>query len=71
MVGEFPYTIPVDYANLPQLKGRAVVELKLKLNTKGRVISGMAGNTSTSFYLRAQEGRGATGTESRGNVAYT
>eukprot|EP00958_Prasinococcus_capsulatus_P019048 scaffold2295_cov354-Prasinococcus_capsulatus_cf.AAC.2 len=74
MVDGFPYDVPEEYANLPQLKGRALVEVDVLLDTKGRVIAGMvgrkariakqmltlAGNTSTSFFLRSQEGRGAT-----------
>ena len=31
MVAGFPYEVPADYANLPQLKGRATLELKMKL----------------------------------------
>lgn len=59
MVDGFPYDVPEQYANLPQLKGRALVEVDVLLDTNGRVIAGMAGNTSTSFFLRSQEGRGA------------
>jgi len=35
MVSEFPYEVPDDYSNLPQLKGRATVEV---LTSKGRVV---------------------------------
>ncbi|QDZ25059.1 cyclophilin-type peptidyl-prolyl cis-trans isomerase [Chloropicon primus] len=31
MVPAFPYEVPGDYSNLPQLKGRATLELKMKL----------------------------------------
>ena len=31
MVPGFPYDVPSDYASLPQLKGRATLELKMKL----------------------------------------
>lgn len=31
MVPGFPYEVPKDYSNLPQLKGRATLELKMKL----------------------------------------
>jgi len=31
MVPGFPYDVPADYSNLPQLKGRATLELKMKL----------------------------------------
>jgi len=30
MIEEFPYSIPKEYANLPQLKGRAVVKMTIK-----------------------------------------
>ena len=85
MVDGFPYDVPEQYSNLPQLKGRALVEVDVLLDTNGRVIAGMvgicdthshldisssfrikgcfvdqAGNTSTSFFLRSQEGRGAS-----------
>jgi len=35
MVPGFPYDVPEDYSNLPQLKGRATIEF---LTTKGRVV---------------------------------
>ncbi|MBD1912219.1 MULTISPECIES: peptidylprolyl isomerase [unclassified Leptolyngbya] len=35
MVPAFPYEVPEEYSNLPQLKGRATVEV---LTTKGRVV---------------------------------
>jgi peptidylprolyl isomerase len=34
MVGDFPYEVPAEYSNLPQLKGRATVEIT---TTKGPV----------------------------------
>ncbi len=34
MVTDFPYTVPAEYANLPQLKGRATIALK---TTKGDI----------------------------------
>lgn len=34
MVGEFPYEVPVQYSNLPQLKGRATIEIE---TNKGKV----------------------------------
>lgn len=34
MVQKFPYQVPVEYSNLPQLKGRATVEMK---TTKGNL----------------------------------
>lgn len=43
MVDGFPYDVPEEYANLPQLKGRALVEVDVLLDTKGRVIAGMVG----------------------------
>lgn len=34
MVGEFPYAVPAEYNNLPQLKGRATIEIE---TNKGKV----------------------------------
>ncbi len=34
MVENFPYTVPQEYSNLPQLKGRATIDLK---TTKGKI----------------------------------
>ena len=41
MVDGFPYDVPEQYSNLPQLKGRALVEVDVLLDTNGRVIAGM------------------------------
>lgn len=35
MVDEFPFEVPAEYSNLPQLKGRATVEMK---TSKGRLV---------------------------------
>jgi peptidylprolyl isomerase len=40
MVTEFPYEIPEEYSNLPQLKGRATVEFKTSKGTMQAVIDG-------------------------------
>jgi peptidylprolyl isomerase len=40
MVTEFPYEIPEEYSNLPQLKGRATVEIETSKGTMQAVIDG-------------------------------
>lgn len=35
MVKGFPFEVPADYKNLPQLKGRAEIEMKIKLKEMG------------------------------------
>lgn len=40
MVTEFPYEVPEEYSNLPQLKGRATVEFKTSKGTMKAVIDG-------------------------------
>jgi peptidylprolyl isomerase len=40
MVTEFPYDVPAEYSNLPQLKGRATVEFKTSQGTMQAVIDG-------------------------------
>eukprot|EP00210_Caulerpa_lentillifera_P007509 g7175.t1 len=36
MIKEFPFTVPKEYANLPQLKGRATLEMKVNFKEKFR-----------------------------------
>lgn len=36
MVKEFPFTVPSEYKNFPQLKGRAVLEMKVNFKEKFR-----------------------------------
>ena len=40
MVTDFPFAVPEDYANLPQLKGRATVEFKTNKGTLRAVVDG-------------------------------
>lgn len=40
MVQEFPYEVPAEYDSLPQLKGRATVEIKTNKGTMQAVIDG-------------------------------
>ncbi|MEM8643185.1 MAG: peptidylprolyl isomerase [Cyanobacteria bacterium P01_G01_bin.54] len=40
MVVDYPFTVPADYADLPQLKGRATVELKTNKGTMAIVVDG-------------------------------
>ena len=40
MVTDFPFEVPADYANLPQLKGRATVELKTTQGDLTLVVDG-------------------------------
>ncbi|MEO0825241.1 MAG: peptidylprolyl isomerase [Cyanobacteria bacterium J06639_16] len=40
MVGDFPFEVPVDYSDLPQLKGRASVEFETTKGTLVAVIDG-------------------------------
>jgi peptidylprolyl isomerase len=40
MVSEFPFSVPAKYDNLPQLKGRALVELTTKLGKLDIVVDG-------------------------------
>jgi peptidylprolyl isomerase len=40
MVTEFPYEVPAEYSNLPQLKGRATVEFKTSKGSLQAVIDG-------------------------------
>jgi peptidylprolyl isomerase len=40
MVSEFPFTVPEDYADLPQLKGRATIELQTNKGTMKIVADG-------------------------------
>lgn len=40
MVAEFPFEVPAEYANLPQLKGRATVEMKTNKGDLALVVDG-------------------------------
>ncbi|KAK9816473.1 hypothetical protein WJX72_000720 [[Myrmecia] bisecta] len=43
MVKGFPFTVPSQYANLPQLKGRATIDMKIRL--KETRLNGVTGGT--------------------------
>jgi peptidylprolyl isomerase len=40
MVAEFPFTVPAAYSHLPQLKGRAIVELETSKGTIALILDG-------------------------------
>jgi peptidylprolyl isomerase len=57
MVGEFPFEIPAEYANLPQLKGRATVELETEKGTIELILDGFnAPITAGNFIDLVQRG---------------
>ena len=57
MVGEFPFEIPVEYADLPQLKGRATVELETEKGTLELMLDGFnAPITAGNFIDLVQRG---------------
>ena len=66
MVKEFPFEIPEEYANMPQLKGRATVELETEKGTIELIVDGFnapiaAGNfvdlVERGFYAGTQVNR--------------
>ncbi len=57
MVTDFPYTIPAEYSNLPQLKGRATIEFKTNKGNITVVVDGYnAPITSGNFVDLVQRG---------------
>ncbi len=57
MVGEFPFEIPEEYSNLPQLKGRATVEIETTKGTMQLVVDGYnAPVTAGNFVDLVQRG---------------
>jgi len=57
MVGEFPFEIPAEYANLPQLKGRAKVEMETEKGTIVILVDGYnAPITAGNFVDLVQRG---------------
>ena len=57
MVAQFPYEVPADYSNLPQLKGRATVEVKTTQGDLTLVVDGYnAPVTAGNFVDLVQRG---------------
>lgn len=57
MIAKFPFEIPADYANLPQLKGRATVEVETTKGTLQLVVDGYnAPVTAGNFVDLVQRG---------------
>lgn len=51
MVTEFPFEIPEDYANLPQLKGRAAVEMETTQGTLTIVVDGYSAPITAGNFI--------------------
>lgn len=51
MVTDFPFTVPEDYANLPQLKGRATVEFKTNKGTLRAVVDGYSAPVTAGNFV--------------------
>jgi peptidylprolyl isomerase len=51
MVQGFPYEVPADYANLPQLKGRATVEMKTTQGPLTIVVDGYSAPVSGGNFI--------------------
>ena len=51
MVTDFPFTVPQDYANLPQLKGRATVEFKTSQGTLRAVVDGYSAPVTAGNFV--------------------
>lgn len=51
MVTEFPFEVPADYANLPQLKGRATVELKTTQGDLTLVVDGYSAPVNAGNFV--------------------
>ncbi|NJN62190.1 MAG: peptidylprolyl isomerase [Coleofasciculaceae cyanobacterium RL_1_1] len=57
MVGEFPFEIPAEYADLPQLKGRATVEIETEKGSIELILDGFnAPITAGNFVDLVQRG---------------
>jgi peptidylprolyl isomerase len=57
MVTEFPFEIPAEYSNLPQLKGRAAIEIETEIGTMLAVVDGYnAPITAGNFIDLVQRG---------------
>lgn len=51
MVQEFPFEVPVEYSNLPQLKGRATVEMKTNKGTLTIVVDGYSAPVTAGNFV--------------------
>ena len=51
MVAEFPFEVPEDYANLPQLKGRATVEMVTEKGTITLVVDGYSAPITSGNFV--------------------
>ncbi|MGB3534634.1 MAG: peptidylprolyl isomerase [Microcoleaceae cyanobacterium] len=51
MVTEFPYEVPAEFANLPQLKGRATVEIKTNQGTITMVADGYSAPVTAGNFI--------------------
>lgn len=51
MVTDFPFTVPEDYANLPQLKGRATVEFKTNQGILRAVVDGYSAPVTAGNFV--------------------
>ena len=51
MVTDFPFTVPEDYANLPQLKGRATVEFKTNKGSLRAVVDGYSAPVTAGNFV--------------------
>jgi peptidylprolyl isomerase len=51
MVTDFPFAVPEDYANLPQLKGRATVEFKTNKGTLRAVVDGYSAPVTAGNFV--------------------
>ncbi|HLO46954.1 MAG TPA: peptidylprolyl isomerase [Kamptonema sp.] len=51
MVKEFPFEVPSDYANLPQLKGRATVEMQTEKGAIAIVVDGYSAPVTAGNFI--------------------
>ena len=51
MVGEFPFEVPAEYANLPQLKGRATVEMETEQGTITLIADGYSAPVTAGNFV--------------------
>jgi peptidylprolyl isomerase len=51
MVKEFPFEVPQEYSNLPQLKGRATVEMKTSKGTLTLVVDGYSAPVTAGNFV--------------------
>jgi peptidylprolyl isomerase len=53
MVEGFPFEVPAEYANLPQLKGRATVEIKTTKGTMTLIVDGYSAPVNAGNFVMA------------------